>query len=142
MMVAHLPLALGVTMDEARLKSIPVFAGLDDEALHHVAALASEVTVPADKQLVREGDYSYEMLAIVEGTARVEQGGEAVAELGPGDVIGEMGVIGRSQRNATVTATSPMSLITLDHWDFAKLRKSVPEIVDRLTALIDARRSG
>ena len=82
-------------MDEARLKSIPVFAGLGDDALHHIAALASEVSVPAGKQLVREGDYSYEMLAIEEGTATVEQGGTKVADVGPGDVIGEMGVIGR-----------------------------------------------
>ena len=129
-------------MDEARLKSIPVFAGLGDDALHHIAALASEVSVPAGKQLVREGDYSYEMLAIEEGTATVEQGGTKVADVGPGDVIGEMGVIGRDQRNATVTATSPMLLITLDHWDLAKLRKSVPEIVDRLGEVIAARQSG
>lgn len=84
----------------------------------------------------------YEMLAIVEGTAQVEQGGTTVAQVGPGDVIGEMGVIGRGQRNATVTATSPMLLIALDHWDFAKLRKSVPKIVERLTAVIAARQSG
>ena len=129
-------------MDEARLKSIPVFAGLSDEALHHIAALASEVSVPAGKQLVREGDYSYEMLAIEEGTARVEQGGTPVAEVGPGDVIGEIGVIERGQRNATVTATSPMLLITLDHWDFAKLRKSVPEIGERLRELMAERQSG
>ena len=129
-------------MDEARLKSIPVFAGLGDDALHHIAALASEVSVPAGKQLVREGDYSYEMLAIEEGTATVEQGGTKLADVGPGDVIGEMGVIGRDQRNATVTATSSMLLITLDHWDLAKLRKSVPEIVDRLGEVIAARQSG
>ncbi len=70
-------------MDEARLKSIPVFAGLSDEALHHIAALASEVSVPAGKQLVREGDYSYEMLAIEEGTARVEQGARPWPRWGP-----------------------------------------------------------
>ena len=59
----------------------------------HIAALAAEVSVPAGKELVREGDYSYDVLAIEEGTARVERDGEHVAELGPGDVFGEMGVL-------------------------------------------------
>ena len=57
---------------------------------------------------MREGDYSYDVLAIEEGTARVDRDGEHVAELGPGDVVGEMGVLERAQRNATVVATSPM----------------------------------
>ena len=127
-------------MDAGRLQRIPVFADLGEEALGHIAALAAEVSVPAGKELVREGDYSYDLLAIEEGTAKVERGGTAIAELGAGDVIGEMGVLERSQRNATVTATSPMLLITLTGWDIRKLRKSTPEAVDRLRELV-ARRS-
>ncbi len=128
-------------MDAARLKSIPVFADLGDDALNSIAALASEVSVPQGKQLVREGDYSYDLLAIEEGTASVERGGATVAEVGPGDVIGEIGVIEGEQRNATVTATSPMLLITLDHWDIGKLNRQVPEVVARLRELIQARQS-
>jgi CRP-like cAMP-binding protein len=127
-------------MDAARLKRISVFADLDDEALGHIAALAAEVSVPAGKELVREGDYSYDMLAIEEGTAKVERGGERIAELGPGDVIGEMGVLQRDQRNATVTATSPMLLATLTSWDIRKLRKSAPEAVEHLRSLVERRR--
>jgi len=127
-------------MDAARLKRISVFADLDDEALGHIAALAAEVSVPAGKELVREGDYSYDMLAIEEGTAKVERGGERIAELGPGDVIGEMGVLQRDQRNATVTATSPMLLATLTSWDIRKLRRSAPEAVEHLRSLVERRR--
>lgn len=94
-------------MDPGRLRKIPVFADLDAEELAHIAALAAEVSVPAGKELVREGDYSYDVLAIEEGTARVERGGEHLDDVGPGDVVGEMGVLERSQRNATVVATSP-----------------------------------
>src|SRR5919206_1152464 len=104
-------------MDPARLKKIPVFADLSEQELEHIAALAAEVSVPAGKELVREGDYSYDVLAIEEGEAKVERSGEHVADLGPGDVIGEMGVLDRSQRSATVTATTPMRLITLTSWD-------------------------
>jgi CRP-like cAMP-binding protein len=127
-------------VDPARLKKIPVFADLSDEERDHIAALAAEVSVPEGKELVREGDYSYDVLAIEEGTAKVERGGEHIADLGPGDVIGEMGVLERHQRNATVIATSPMLLMTLTSWDIRKLRKSTPGVVEHLRALVEQRK--
>lgn len=127
-------------MDPERLKRIPVFADLGDEELTHIANLAAEVSVPEGKELVREGDYSYDMLAIQDGTARVTREGETVAELGPGDVVGEMGVLERSQRMATVVATSSMQLVTLTSWDMRRLQKSAPTAVEHLRELIAARR--
>lgn len=127
-------------MDAARLKRIPVFADLDDDSLGAIAALAAEVSVPADKELVREGDYSYDLLAVEEGNASVERNGEQLDTIGPGDIVGEMGVIERAQRNATVVSTSPMRLITLTSWDVRRLRKSAPEAVKHLEQLIEQRR--
>src|SRR5215210_571071 len=127
-------------MDPARLQKIPVFAGLSDDELRHVAQLAAEVSVEAGKELVREGDYAYDVLAIEEGTARVERDGRVVAELGPGDVVGEMGVLERSQRNATVVSTSPMLLVTLTTWDIRRLGKAAPEAVEHLRKLVEERR--
>jgi CRP/FNR family transcriptional regulator, cyclic AMP receptor protein len=127
-------------MDPARLKKIPVFSDLTDDEIAHVAAIAAEVSVPKGKELVREGDYSYDVLAIEEGTASVERAGGKIADLGPGDVIGEMGVLDRSQRNATVKATSPMLLVTLTSWDVRRLRKSAPGAVEHLRGLVEQRR--
>ncbi len=127
-------------MDAARLKGIPVLADLTDEERDAIASLAAEVSVPAGKELVREGDYSYQLLAIEEGTAKVEKSGEVIAELGPGDIIGEMGVLDRSQRSATVTATSPMLLVTLDRWDTKKLTKLSPTVAEKLKALVESRK--
>jgi CRP/FNR family transcriptional regulator, cyclic AMP receptor protein len=127
-------------VDPARLKKIPVFADLDDEQLAHIAAIAAEVSVPTGKELVREGDYSYDVLGIEEGTASVQRNGQHVADLGPGDMVGEMGVLERSQRNATVTATSPMLLITLTSWDIRKLQKTAPAAVDHLRNIVSSRR--
>ena len=127
-------------MDPARLRKLPVFSDLADEELRHVAALAAEVSVPAGKELVREGDYSYDVLAIEEGTASVERDGEHIADVGPGDVVGEMGVLERSQRNATVRATSPMLLVTLTGWDVRRLRKSAPSAVEHLRGVVAERR--
>lgn len=126
-------------MDAARLKTIPVFADLSDADLETVATLASEVSVPAGKELVREGDFSYDLLAIEEGTAKVERDGGQIADLGPGDVVGEIGVLEGGQRNATVTATSPMLLITLDRWDVKRLTRLAPSAVEHLREIIAAR---
>lgn len=128
-------------MDASRLKNISVFTALGDDALNTIATLASEVSVPAGKELVREGDYSYDLLAIEEGTAKVERGGEHLADLKAGDIIGEMGVLERAQRTATVTATSPMVLVTMDRWDVKRLGKQAPEVVAKLKALIEERRA-
>ena len=126
-------------MDPARLKKIPVFADLSDGELGHIAALAAEVSVPEGKELVREGDYSYDVLAIEEGTARVDRHGEHIADLGPGDVFGEMGVLKREQRNATVVATLPMLLVTLTSWDIRRLQKTAPNAVDHLREVVAQR---
>ena len=126
-------------MDPARLKKIPVFADLSVEELDHIAALAAEVSVPEGKELVREGDYSYDVLAIEEGTARVDRHGEHIADLGSGDVFGEMGVLKREQRNATVVATSPMLLVTLTSWDVRRLQKTAPNAVDHLRVVVAQR---
>jgi CRP/FNR family cyclic AMP-dependent transcriptional regulator len=128
-------------MDAERLKKIPVFADLDDAGRDAIAKLAAEVSVPEGKELVREGDYSYDLIAIEEGTASVHRDDEKIAELGPGDVVGEVGVLQREQRNASVTATSPMMLVTLTGWDVRKLRKQAPEAVERLQQLV-AERAG
>jgi CRP/FNR family transcriptional regulator, cyclic AMP receptor protein len=127
-------------MDPARLRKIPVFADLDDDEIGHIAALAAEVSVPEGKELVREGDYSYDVLAVEEGTARVERNGQQIADIGPGDVVGEMGVLERSQRNATVIATSPMRLVTLTSWDIRRLQKSAPRAVEHLREIVAQRR--
>jgi CRP/FNR family transcriptional regulator, cyclic AMP receptor protein len=127
-------------VDPAHLRKIPVFSDLDNEELSHIAALAAEVSVPAGKELVRQGDYSYDVLAIEEGTATVEREGARIADLGPGDVVGEMGVLERSQRNATVRATSPMRLVTLTGWDIRRLRKSAPHAVAHLRSIVAQRR--
>lgn len=129
-------------MDAARLKTIGIFADLDPEALEAISKLAAEVSVPDGKELVREGDYSYDLIAIEEGTAKVHRDEETIAELGPGDVVGEMGVLERQQRNASVTATSPMMLVTLTGWDVRKLRKQAPQAVEALENVVRERGAG
>ena len=94
-------------MDPARLRNIPVFSDLSHEELTYVAALAAEVSVPEGKELVREGDYSYDVLAIEEGTASVERHGEHIADLGPGDVARTVALRWSRSRTPISPMTSP-----------------------------------
>ena len=127
-------------MDASRLRSIPLFEEVGDEELSQIAPFANEVSVEEGNVLVREGDFSYELMVIEEGSAQVTRAGEPVADLGPGDFFGEMGLLERTLRNATVTATSPMRLITLTGWDLKRVERAAPEAIERVRAALEERR--
>ena len=94
----------------------------------------------AGKVLVREGDFSYEFMAIEDGTAEVTRGGEHVADLGPGDFFGEMGLLEKTLRNATVSAKSAMRLVTLTGWDLRRVERTAPQAIERVRAVLEERR--
>jgi CRP/FNR family transcriptional regulator, cyclic AMP receptor protein len=127
-------------LDATRLKSIPLFEEVGDEELRQIAPFAQEVSVEEGKTLVREGDFSYEFMAIEDGTAEVTRGGEHVADLGPGDFFGEMGLLEKTMRNATVTAKTPMRLVTLTGWDLRRVERTAPEAIERVRAVLEERR--
>lgn len=127
-------------LDPSRLKKIPLFEKFSDEELRQIAPFAEETSAEPGSVLVREGDYSYQFVAIDEGNAKVVRDGETVAELGPGDFFGEIGLLEKSLRTATVEATSPMRLITLTGWDMARVEKAMPEAIEQLHRTIEERR--
>ena len=123
-------------MDPDNLRAVPLFAEMADRDLRVIATFATEDSVPAGTTLIREGDFSNEVLAIETGTADVLQGDRTVASLGPGDIVGEMGVLERELRNASVVATSPMRLVRMTNWDVKRLPK---ETRARLAELVQNR---
>jgi cAMP-dependent protein kinase regulator len=127
-------------LDASRLKSIPLFEEVGDEELAQIAPFATEVSVEEGRELVREGDFSYEFMAIEEGEAEVTRAGEHVASLGPGDFFGEMGLLERTLRNATVTAKTPVRLVTLTGWDLKRVERAAPEAMERIRSVLEERR--
>jgi CRP/FNR family transcriptional regulator, cyclic AMP receptor protein len=127
-------------LDASQLKSLPLFADVPDEELAQIAGFAQEVNVDQGRELVREGDFSYEFMAIKEGEAEVTRSGEHVADLGPGDFFGEMGLLEKTLRNATVTAKSPMRLVTLTGWDMKRMERHIPEAIERVRNTLEERR--
>jgi CRP/FNR family transcriptional regulator, cyclic AMP receptor protein len=128
-------------MDAERLKSVAPFDSLPDGERERFAVWVGELKVDADKHLADQGDYAYELFVIEDGTAEVRQDGEKIAELGPGEFFGEMGVLEKSQRTATVVSKTPMTLFTLSHWDVKRLQREAPEAIEELRRVIDERRS-
>jgi CRP-like cAMP-binding protein len=127
-------------LDSSRLKSLPLFEDVADDELAEIATFAQEVTVEEGRELVREGDFSYEFMAIEDGEAEVTRHGEHVANLGPGDFFGEMGLLEKTLRNATVTAKTPMRVVTLTGWDLKRIERKAPHAIERVRATLEARR--
>ncbi len=119
-------------MQAAQLRKLPFFEALSDEELTAIAPYAQLDQVPAGSVLVEEGDFSRELVVIEAGEASVTRGGEDVAKLGAGDFFGEIGVLSKALRNATVTAVSELTIISLTHFDVRRLRKRFPDLAERL----------
>src|SRR5437764_15137205 len=116
-------------MDPNRLKAIPLFSRLSDDEARRLAAFATETSIAEGQILMKEGDYSTELIAIEEGTADVLRDGKKIASLKEGDLIGEMGLLEREPRNADVIATSPMRVFKLTHWE---IRRMSEDTVNRI----------
>jgi CRP/FNR family transcriptional regulator, cyclic AMP receptor protein len=127
-------------LDATQLKRIPLFADASDEDLAKVAAFAESKEIPEGEVVVEEGGFSRELLAIEEGSAEVTREGEHVADLGPGDVFGEAGMLDDSMRSASVTSTSRMKLISLGHFEVQRLKKDAPQIYARIEKLVEERK--
>src|SRR5215213_7200154 len=115
-------------MIQERLKQVPFFSSISKKDLAAVAKQTDEIDVSAGKVLTREGDFGHEFFVIDSGTANVTIAGERVGELGPGDFFGEMALLQEDRRTATVTATSPMSLIVMTRASFRGLDSTQPEL--------------
>jgi CRP/FNR family transcriptional regulator, cyclic AMP receptor protein len=129
-------------MEPDRIKSVPPFDSLPDDVRERFAVWVDELKVDAGRHLAEQGDYAYELFVIEDGTAEVQRDGEKIAELGPGEFFGEMGVLEQAQRNATVVAATPMRLLTLSHWDVKRLERQWPEAVGQLREVVEQRRGG
>jgi CRP-like cAMP-binding protein len=123
-------------MDPARLIASPVFSGLNADELARLSAFATEESHAVGAKLVREGDFSTELYVIEEGTADVVRGGLTIDTVGSGDVVGEIGVLGKAKRTADVIVTAPLLVIKITHWE---IRRLSAETIAKLTALVDAR---
>ena len=127
-------------MDPATLKKIPLFAEVPDDVLAKVAPWATVEEWPEGKEIVKEGGFSNHFYAIQDGTVKVERDGQHLADLGPGDVFGEQGLLEKQERSASVIATSRLRVIKIEHWELSRMRQAMPEVVDQLVQKVEERK--
>lgn len=111
-----------------RLQQVPIFSGLSKKELRSVGRLMTQISVKEGRALTREGQVGREFMVILEGTAVVRRGGRKIAELGPGDFLGELAVLSGAPRTADVIATSDMELESLN-------RREVMSLLDQNGAI-------
>jgi CRP/FNR family cyclic AMP-dependent transcriptional regulator len=126
-------------MDPSQLKRIPLFSDASDAELKRVAIFAESKEVPEGTEVITEGGFSRALMAIEEGTAEVTRQGERIAELGPGDIFGEAGMLDKKMRSASVSATSRLRLISLGHFEVKRLKRDAPEVYGRIEKLVEER---
>jgi CRP-like cAMP-binding protein len=126
-------------VDSTRLQGVGFFSGLSKTELGKLAQWADEVSVSAGQALATEGEFAHEFFVIEEGSAEVTQDGERIAELGPGEFFGEIGLLETERRTASVVATTPMELIVMFQREFKQMEQEMPAVADRIRTAIRAR---
>ena len=116
-----------------------MFAPLGKRELRRVAECADEIDVSAGEELLREGRFAFEFFAIREGAAEVVREGTHVADLGPGDVMGEIGALSHGQRTASVIAKVPSTVVFIRAQDFRHLAEELPALGDQIRRVVDER---
>ena len=116
------------------LKQVPLFAGLEKGELLRIAQLADELDVPAGTELTVQGETGREFFILLDGVASVEVDGHVVRRLLPGDFLGEISLLTRSKRTATVEAVEPSRLLVLTDRAFRHLADWIPAFAARTWA--------
>lgn len=120
------------TSATAHLSKVPMFAGCSKKQLSTIASLTDEVDVEDGKELTRQDDTSHEAFVIVSGTATVKRNGRKVATLGPGDTVGELGLLDHGTRSATVVADGPLKVLVIGRREFSGLLQDMPALAQKL----------
>ncbi len=116
------------------LKSIWLFSGCTASELRKIRGSLDEAVVPKGKLLVEEGRIGLEFFLIVSGTATVSRNGKKVATLGPGGYFGELALLDRRPRSASVVSDSEMDVLVLSQRQFNSVLQSAPTISRKLLA--------
>ena len=116
------------------LARVPLFSRCSQDELRRLARRTSDIRVEPGETLTREGRAGYEFFVVIDGRAEVSRNGKRVAELGAGDFFGELALLDRGLRDATVTAVTPMEVIVLSQGDFDAALEEAPRMTRKLLA--------
>src|SRR5262249_28114787 len=124
---------------EEQLAQVPLFSGLSKKEIRLISQLATYLEEPAGTVLTEEGKPGREFIIVLDGEVEVRQGSRVVAERGPGSYVGEIALLDRRPRTATVVAKTPVAIEVIGQREFAALLAEVPEISQQLLASVARR---
>jgi CRP/FNR family cyclic AMP-dependent transcriptional regulator len=110
------------------IRRVPLFSRCNKKELAEIASHADEIDLPQGKQLIRQGERGREFFVLLEGEADVERDGEHIQTMGSGDFFGEIALVSKVPRTATVTATTPVRALVITDRDFRTLLEHSTEI--------------
>jgi CRP/FNR family cyclic AMP-dependent transcriptional regulator len=117
-----------------RLRHVPLFSACTDSELALIARNVDEHRLEAGEVLTRQGEVGREFFVIVRGTAEVRIDDTAVTRIGPGDFVGELALLDRRCRTATVVAETPLVTVVSGPTEFAELLAKAPNMTRKLLA--------
>ena len=103
------------------------------------AEIADEIDLPEGKELIREGEPGRQFFVLLDGRAEVKRKGRRINMLGAGDFFGEISLLDRGPRTATVTADSPITMLALTAWTFRGLVEQHPTIALNMLKVVAER---
>ena len=110
------------------IRKVPLFSRLSKSELRELAMLADEIDLRDGKELTRQGAAGREFFVLLEGTADVRKNGRKINSLGPGDFFGEIALVSREPRTATVTTSSPVRTLVITDRSFRRLLDESPQV--------------
>jgi len=125
--------------NEVELSKIWLFSALSGRDLRTIRRALEEVEVPPDRVLCEEGTIGREFFLIVDGKASVRRRGRRIATLGPGNYFGELALLDRRPRSATVISDTDMLLLVLGQRQFNGLLDGVPSLSRKLLSAMATR---
>jgi len=121
------------------LKSLDFFAETSEEVLLETASILEEVEVSSGETFLEKGKVGSSMYLLIEGQVRVHDGERTVAQLGQGDVIGELALLDPAPRSASVTAINETRLFRLDQAPFYELLEDRAEVARKMLQMMARR---
>jgi CRP/FNR family transcriptional regulator, cyclic AMP receptor protein len=121
------------------LAAVSLFAGADHKELVEISKATTELDLDEGAVLTTQGEAGREAFIIVEGEAIVSVDDDEVARLGPGACVGEIALLDKGLRSATVTAATPMKVLVLDPREFKGLMLKIPAIAVKVATALAAR---
>lgn len=110
------------------IAKVPLFGGLSNRELAQVASIADQIDLPAGKVLIREGERGREFFVLLKGEVEVRRGGRKLATGRAGEFFGEIALVSKLPRVATVTTTTPVEALVITDRDFRALVRRSPQI--------------